>query len=145
MTAKNGRTVIVSDWAAPVLITLAFIGFAVGVNLLVLRFCGWYDLSVAYPRPLYARPPERWWLTGKIERLRLNAGLIVGVDAAGLYLGFPPPMKFIARPLYIPWTALQVVSRARFLWMPAIRLRTETGTPIELYGAAARMVDSNIT
>ncbi len=72
----------------------------------------------------------------------MNRSLNVGVDPAGLYLAFIPPFGFMTPALYIPWSALRCERRWTFLWTRKIRYRTETGTPIELHGAAAEMAEN---
>jgi hypothetical protein len=133
---------IVSDRMPTALVVLLVIMFFAGISALLSRAGGWYALSKQYSRPPGARVLRRSWLmSGKIGRAYYRACLVVGVDVDGVFLSCLPPFNVGAPALYIPWRALRFVTRSKFLWVPALRLRTEDGTPIDLFGSAADLVD----
>ncbi len=67
--------------------------------------------------------------------------MVVGADRGGLFLGYVAPFSFLAPALYIPWSALRFERRWKFFWTRKLRYRTATGTPIELYNAAADVAE----
>jgi hypothetical protein len=133
---------VVSDFMPTALIVLLLIVFFAAVSALLSRAGGWYALSKQYPRLPDARMlRRRWFCSGLIGRAYYRWSLIVGVGIDGVVLSCLPPFNAGAPALSIPWHALRFVARSSFLWTPALRLQTEDGTPIELFGAAATLVD----
>lgn len=133
---------IVSNLMPTALAVLLVIMFFAGVSALLSRAGGWYALSKQYPRPPGARVLRRAWVaSGKVGRAYYRWALIVGVGVDGVFLSCLPPFNAGAPPLFIPWRALRFVARSKFWWVPALRLRTEDGTPIDLFGTAANLVD----
>jgi hypothetical protein len=133
---------VLSDWSLAVVGAIVLVAFLAGVQSLLNRAGGWYDLSKTYPRPLSERPLRRWWMaSGRVGRAYYSSCLIVGVGVGGLFLSCVPPFNIATAPLYIPWNALTFVARWKLLWVKHLRLQTHTGTPIDLYGIAADLVD----
>jgi len=127
----------------PPLIVFGFFAFFVGVNVLIFRFSGWYALRKAYGCSRNAAPANRRrFVSAKIGWVKYNLALVVGVDSAGLYISALPILDFMSPAISIPWSALHFEDRSTFLWMITLRLRADTGTVIELYGDAARLVES---
>ena len=129
-------------WAIAVLALTIEVGFIAAVSLLLISISGWYALGKAYPRPKSAQPEmRRWGVSGKVGRIAINRALIVGGDRVALYISYIPPWSFATPAIAIPWSALRFERRWKLWWMPAVRYRTATGIPIELYGNAAEIAD----
>ena len=132
----------VSDWSLTVVGAIVLLAFFAGASTLLSRASGWNALSQTYPRPAGERPLRRWWMaSGKVGRAYYRSCLVVGVGVDGLFLSCLPPFNAGAPPLYIPWNALTFVARSKVLLIKYLRLQTHTGTPIELWGIAADLVD----
>jgi hypothetical protein len=133
---------LLSDWSIKLVFAIVFVAMFAGVSVALSRVGGWYALSKTYPRPRGERPLRRWWMaSGKVGRAYYRSCLIAGAGVDGLFLSCLPPFNAGAPPLYIPWNALTFVARWKFLWIKHLRLQTQTGTPIELWGIAADLVD----
>lgn len=132
----------VSDLMPTALIVLLLILLLAGVSALVARAGGWYALSKQYPGdPAAAVLGSSWFASGKVGGAYYRAALIVSVGVDGVFLSCLPPFNVGAPTLFIPWRALRFVGRSKSLWIPELHLQTEDGTPIDLSGRAATLVD----
>lgn len=130
------------NWATAAVFVVLLFAFVAGVNVLDVWFSGWYALGKTYPRPRHLKPHQQHRaVPGKVGRFASNHVFIVGADGGGLYLSYVAPLRWLAPALYIPWSALRFERCWKFLWIRKIRYRTATGTPIELHGRAADLVE----
>ena len=79
------------------------------------RVSGWRTLAQRYPLR-GSRPPARVRLGYGVFRgwIGYNGGLIVAVDARGLYLAaMPVVLSFCHPPIFIPWSEIEWIRRDR--------------------------------
>jgi hypothetical protein len=81
------------------------------------RVSGWRTLAQRYPLR-GSRPPARVRMGYGVFRgwIGYNGGLILSVDARGLYLAaMPVVLSFCHPPIFIPWSEIEWIRRARML------------------------------
>jgi hypothetical protein len=91
------------------------------------RLSGWQTLARRYPLR-GSRPPARVRMGYGVFRgwIGYNGGLILSVDARGLYLAaMPVVLSFCHPPIFIPWSEIEWIRRDRMLgFITVYRIRT---------------------
>ena len=98
----------------------------VGIIFLISRTSGWQTLARCYPlRGTFPKPKVvlgygvfRGWIG-------YNGGIIVGSDAAGLYLrAMPVVLSFCHDPIFIPWSEVTSIDKEGGVLSPRYRITT---------------------
>jgi hypothetical protein len=122
---------------------LFFIAVWLLVSALIALLGGWTSLAASYPAPDEFQVPldrrfrfrsiqvrRNWWWPAQYSNV-----MTIGLAPDGVYLAPFLLLRFLHKPLLIPWSAIADCSGDSFLWVRWVDVTLrEDGPAIRLYG-----------
>jgi hypothetical protein len=97
------------------------------------RVSGWSALAEHYPARNPAPEPRKRNGSAVFRHwIGYNGGIVIGSDARGLYLAaMPVILSFCHAPIFIPWSEIREIRRARSLMSEGWRIDTLKAPEVE--------------
>ena len=100
--------------------------FPVAIIYVFSRVSGWNTLAEHYPAREPPPAPRKWNGSGVLRHwMGYNGGIVISSDARGMYLAaMPIILSFCHRPIFVPWSEIREIRRARSLMSEGYQIET---------------------